>query len=78
LVMFRSESGVLCVLDAHCQHLGAHLGHGGVVEGESVVCPFHHWSWGTDGTSVSIPYSSFRTMKKRLTSWTVIEQSGLI
>jgi 3-ketosteroid 9alpha-monooxygenase subunit A len=78
LVMFRSESGVLSVLDAHCPHLGAHLGYGGVVDGESVVCPFHSWTWGTDGTSVSIPHSSFRTMKRRLACWTVVEQSGLI
>ena len=29
LVLFRNESGQACVLDAHCAHLGAHLGHGG-------------------------------------------------
>ena len=32
LVAFRAEDGTAHVLDAHCPHLGAHLGHGGVVE----------------------------------------------
>ena len=32
-VLFRTEAGVAHVLDAHCPHLGAHLGYGGKVEG---------------------------------------------
>ena len=31
LVVFRGEDGEAHVLDAHCPHLGAHLGHGGRV-----------------------------------------------
>ena len=41
LVAFRGDDGVARVLDAYCPHLGAHLGHGGVVEGASIRCPFH-------------------------------------
>src|SRR5688572_14341605 len=41
LVLFRDETGAAHVLDAHCPHLGAHLGHGGVVAGGSIRCPFH-------------------------------------
>ncbi|OXH81003.1 Rieske (2Fe-2S) protein, partial [Burkholderia multivorans] len=44
LVMFRGESGEIGVLDAYCPHLGAHMGHGGTVEGDSLRCPFHHWA----------------------------------
>ncbi|MEN3271267.1 MAG: hypothetical protein V7636_28, partial [Actinomycetota bacterium] len=33
LVLFRTEAGEAVVLDAHCPHLGAHLGYGGTVEG---------------------------------------------
>jgi 3-ketosteroid 9alpha-monooxygenase subunit A len=29
------------IFDAVCPHRGAHLGHGGVLEGEAIVCPFH-------------------------------------
>ena len=41
LVLFRAASGAASVLNAHCPHMGAHLGHGGAVEGEGVACPFH-------------------------------------
>jgi hypothetical protein len=35
LVLFRGEDGVARVFDAHCPHLGAHLGVGGRVCGDS-------------------------------------------
>jgi hypothetical protein len=42
------------VLSAHCRHLGAHIGHGGTVNGDRVVCPFHGWEWGpTAPTGIS-------------------------
>lgn len=49
LVLFRAAQGTPCVLDAFCPHRGAHLGHGGRVGGESIVCPFHGWEF--DGSS---------------------------
>ena len=35
-VAVRGESGRVSVFDAYCPHLGAHLGHGGRVEGDGV------------------------------------------
>jgi phenylpropionate dioxygenase-like ring-hydroxylating dioxygenase large terminal subunit len=35
-VAYRDESGELHVLEAHCKHLGAHIGHGGKVVGDCV------------------------------------------
>ena len=49
LVVYRTEAGEARVIDAHCPHLGAHLGFGGAVVGETVRCPFHHWCFGADG-----------------------------
>ena len=49
LVLFRTRSGQARVLDAFCPHLGAHLGYGGRVMGETVRCPFHGWQF--DGTT---------------------------
>ncbi|MBA6413264.1 aromatic ring-hydroxylating dioxygenase subunit alpha [Parahaliea sp. F7430] len=65
LVLFRTESGNPCLLDAYCPHLGAHLGHGihenkgkgGRVEGESIVCPFHAWKFNGDGVCTDVPYA---------------------
>ena len=45
VVAFRTESGEATVLDAFCPHLGAHLGEGGCVKGETIECPFHAWRW---------------------------------
>jgi phenylpropionate dioxygenase-like ring-hydroxylating dioxygenase large terminal subunit len=42
-VLFRGEDGKATLLDAHCPHLGAHLGYGGRVEGNDIICPFHAW-----------------------------------
>jgi phenylpropionate dioxygenase-like ring-hydroxylating dioxygenase large terminal subunit len=58
LVLFRSEAGVASVLNAYCPHLGAHLGHGGVVHGESLACPFHGWQFNGAGECTSVPYAS--------------------
>jgi phenylpropionate dioxygenase-like ring-hydroxylating dioxygenase large terminal subunit len=57
LVLFRTESGVAKVLDAYCPHLGAHLGYGGKVAGESIACPFHGWQFNGEGQCTSVPYA---------------------
>jgi len=57
LVLFRNEAGEAGLLDAYCPHLGAHLGHGGVVEGDSIRCPFHAWAFRPDGFCSRIPYA---------------------
>lgn len=57
MVLYRSESGKAVVHDAFCPHLGAHLGHGGRVVGESIVCPFHAWRFDESGKCVEVPYA---------------------
>src|SRR5690606_40901678 len=56
-VLFRTESGELCLLDDVCPHLGAHLSEGGEVRGESIRCPYHGWQFAGDGRCSKIPYS---------------------
>src|SRR5262245_36038191 len=43
LAAYRGEDGQVRVLDAHCPHMGAHLGVKGVVIGNLIACPFHGW-----------------------------------
>lgn len=57
LVLFRTETGQAKVLDAICPHLGAHLGYGGTVNGESIACPFHGWEFNGDGFCTDVPYA---------------------
>jgi phenylpropionate dioxygenase-like ring-hydroxylating dioxygenase large terminal subunit len=79
LVMLRSESGEVRVHEAHCPHLGAHLGHGGRVEGEELVCPFHAWRFDREGRCSAIPYQRRGTRPEvGLRSKRVDERSGLI
>ncbi|MCB1615177.1 MAG: Rieske 2Fe-2S domain-containing protein [Pseudomonadales bacterium] len=63
LVLFRTESGEAKVLDAFCPHLGAHLGHGGSVVGESIACPFHGWQFSGEGMCEHIPYAEKKPAK---------------
>src|SRR6478736_1992356 len=58
LVVFRTAAGRAVVVDAHCPHMGAHLGYGGTVEGEGIRCPFHHWRFGCDGRCDDVPYAT--------------------
>lgn len=78
LVMFRGEDGAVAVLDAHCPHLGAHLGHGGRVCGGAVECPFHAWKFDTDGKCVEIPYAKKIPAKSTVRKWHVTELNTAI
>ncbi|MEE8164519.1 MAG: Rieske 2Fe-2S domain-containing protein [Myxococcota bacterium] len=79
LVLARTESGRALVFEAHCPHLGAHLGFGGRIEGEQIICPFHAWRFGSDGRCTGIPYQHRGTLPKvGLRTLKVDERSGLI
>jgi phenylpropionate dioxygenase-like ring-hydroxylating dioxygenase large terminal subunit len=78
LVLYRDEAGAAHVLDAHCPHLGAHLGHGGRVEGSGVRCPFHAWLWSGDGRCIDIPYAKRIPPKAKIRAWPVTERNGLV
>jgi 3-ketosteroid 9alpha-monooxygenase subunit A len=78
LVAFRGEGGEVHILDAHCRHMGAHLGHGGEVHGDAIVCPFHNWEWrGSDGANCKVPYLD-RCVKVSLGTWRTHEQDGIV
>jgi phenylpropionate dioxygenase-like ring-hydroxylating dioxygenase large terminal subunit len=79
LVLFRGRSGRPYLLDGYCPHLGAHLGEGGRVVGESVRCPFHGWQWGGEhGRCVEIPYCKRIPEAARLNAFPVVERNGMI
>ncbi len=80
LVLFRTESGIPRVLDAFCPHLGAHLGYGGKVSGESISCPFHAWRFDSEGGElVEVPYANKMPPKKPcINTWPVCEVNGIV
>jgi len=77
-VLYRTERGAAALLDAYCPHLGAHLGHGGQVLGDQIVCPFHAWRFGTDGKCKAVPYASRMPGRAAVRSYPIREHSGMI
>jgi nitrite reductase/ring-hydroxylating ferredoxin subunit len=78
LVLFRTESGEVRMLDAFCPHLGAHLGYGGKVEGANIRCPFHAWKFDGTGACTEIPYAKKIPANAKMRPWEVREWAGLI
>jgi len=78
LVLFRTASGEPALLDAFCPHLGAHLGEGGRVEGESLRCPFHAWEFDARGACTRVPYASRIPAKARVGAWPLRERGGIL
>lgn len=78
LVAYRGDDGAVRVLDAHCPHLGAHLGFGGRVCGDGIVCPFHGWHFDGDGQLVDVPRLDRTPPKVRAGSWEVRERNDRI
>ncbi len=78
LILFRGATGEPHVLDAHCPHLGAHLGHGGTLVENTVRCPFHAWRFDGSGRCVEVPYATKIPPRAALRSWEVFEGNGMI
>ncbi len=78
-VMYRAEQGQCVVMSAFCAHFGAHLGHGGRVDGCNIVCPYHGWVWGPDGLNVLVPAERAPTSsRRRIFCYPVVETNGII
>jgi len=78
LVAFRGVSGVVSVLVAYCPHLGAHLGVGGAVVGDTIRCPFHGWRWDGQGACAEIPYAKRIPAAARAEAFPARERNGMI
>ena len=78
LVVGRTESGTLLALDAYCPHLGAHVGHGGTVVGETIRCPFHGFRYDAGGRCVATEYGRAAPRSALMGTWPVREVGGVI
>ncbi|MDN0073895.1 Rieske 2Fe-2S domain-containing protein [Crenobacter sp. SG2303] len=77
LVAFAGEDQQVHILDAWCPHMGADLGLG-EIRGNSVVCRFHGWSWGADGSCNDIPCAKRIPPKAKTKAWLTCEQNQLL
>ena len=79
MVLFRTEDGQARLAEAFCPHLGAHLGHGGTVQGQSLRCPFHGWCFdGESGRCTEIPFARKIPPRARIATWPVREVDGMV
>jgi phenylpropionate dioxygenase-like ring-hydroxylating dioxygenase large terminal subunit len=63
LVIWRTESGQACVMEARCPHQWSHFAADGVVLGEELICQAHFWRFDTDGTGVKVAMNGRRDVK---------------
>jgi nitrite reductase/ring-hydroxylating ferredoxin subunit len=49
LVLWRTERGELCAMEARCPHQWTHLAYEGAVVGEEIICTTHFWRFSTTG-----------------------------
>ncbi|WP_052852551.1 Rieske 2Fe-2S domain-containing protein [Streptomyces avicenniae] len=77
VVLYRTAGGVLRAVRPQCPHLGAHLGVGGSVEGEEIVCPFHRFAFDPSGACVRTGYD-LPPPKASLTQYPVCEVNGSV
>jgi nitrite reductase/ring-hydroxylating ferredoxin subunit len=78
LVVFRTAAGAACAFDAYCPHLGAHMGLGGRVEGETLRCPFHAFRYDTTGRCVATGYGTKPPPTARAGVWPLREVDGIV
>lgn len=78
VVIFRTASGEVCVMDAYCPHMGAHFGHGGRVVGEGVKCPFHGFEFDTSGKCIKTAYGSPPPLNALVRTYPAQEVNGLV
>jgi len=78
LVLFRTKDGNPHLLEAHCAHLGAHLGVGGCVNGNTIQCPMHGWQWNGKGVCEAIPSEHKKLPSAKMRDWPIREANGQI
>lgn len=77
LVAFRTAAGSIGVLDSRCGHFGADLAKGKVVS-EALVCPYHSWSYRTDGSCEQLPANQAAACDVRQRSYPAEVRQGLV
>ncbi len=78
VVLFRTQSGVLSAIDPYCAHMGAHLGHGGCVKGETIECPFHAFRFDVNGKCVATGYGTPPPPRAKNATYELRERHGQI
>lgn len=77
-VCYRNEKNEICVFNAYCPHMGAHLGVGGKIVNDTLICPFHGWKYNSSGDCVEIPYCQRIPKRAKLQGYPIKEIQSYI
>jgi len=77
VVLYKTQRGQIRAVRPYCPHLGAHLGVGGKISGEDIVCPFHNFAFDPAGTCVRTGYG-LQPPKASLIQYPVREVNGSV
>ena len=78
VVVWRTQSGLPCVMEARCPHQWSHLGDAGAVAGEEIVCLTHFWTFATDGSGWKENLDGRRDRKGDIEVYPCRETAGTI
>ena len=77
IVLVRTESGAIFALEDRCAHRQVPL-HAGVVDGESIRCGYHGWTYDCSGKCVDVPYLGRERLPNGVRAYPCQEMYGLI
>jgi salicylate 5-hydroxylase large subunit len=89
VILTRDRDGALHVLENRCAHRGVRLCHETFGNALRLRCPYHHWTYGLDGTLVGLPFrrgvegrggmpDDFDTAEHGLARLSVHERNGVV
>ena len=78
LVVWKTEKGELCAMEARCPHQWTHLAYQGVVVGEEIICTTHFWRFSTTGKGCKENLNGRRDPKGEIEVMPCYEKNGKI
>jgi len=77
IVLVRTASGKVFALEDRCAHRQVPL-HAGVVDGESIRCCYHGWTYDCSGRCTDVPYLGKERLPNGVRAYPCQERAGLI
>ena len=77
VVLFRGKSGQVFALEDRCAHRQVPLSLG-VVEGETLKCGYHGWTYNCAGACIDVPYLGRERLPNGVKAYPAREVDGLI
>jgi vanillate O-demethylase monooxygenase subunit len=79
ILLWRTESGAVTAMSDRCVHRRFPLSQEpSRLDGDTVVCGYHGFTYGADGVCVSVPGQKRVPRTARLTSYPVVEQDSFV